>query len=327
MTMLARSLLVSATTPSLSPGRLRHWLRHHAISAEGEVWSWTSPHHPGFAYPEAAGLWLAAMADIAPTEADAVLARLGPRVRAADVGRDGRTYAFDLAVALAGLLHAREAARPVEPAWIESGRAALASAVQNRRACAPEAPPRWSTRWGPHLLKIAFALDALQLTDALARVLDDALQACDGGRFVTDGDGSTYVHAHCYAAEGLWFVASRGDAPLATRARSTLRPAVDWLADIQASDGSLPASWDGAPSGPGRTDATAQAIRLWAVMDPTRFAAAIERGLRFLSRHAGPDGGLAYDTTCDDQTTWSAVFALQALQIVTATPVSAQVLW
>ncbi len=327
MTMPARSWLASAATPSLSTGRLRQWLRHHACTSDGRVWSWTNPHHPGFAYPEAAGLWLAAMAELAPAPADAVVARLGPNVRDGEVGRDGRAYAFDLAVALAGLLHARAAGRAVDASWIEGGRDALASAVASRRACTPDAPVRWSTRWGPHLLKIAFALDALELPDALARLLDDALEAHERGRFVTDADGSTYVHAHCYATEGLWFLATHADRSLAALARTRLRPALDWLAEVQGSDGALPASYDGAPAGPGRTDATAQAIRLWAVTDPARFGGAIERGLQFLSRHCGPDGGLAYDTTNDDQTTWSAVFALQALQLVTAAPGTTRVLW
>ena len=80
--------------------RARAWLRTPSIvDSEGAVRSWDNPRHPGFDYPEVAGLWLSAFAS-GDRGRDPIAARvaerLAARVLAGQVGRDGVGYTFDL---------------------------------------------------------------------------------------------------------------------------------------------------------------------------------------------------------------------------------------
>jgi hypothetical protein len=322
--LASASLEAPVATPN--PARLRRWLASPAaLGPGGIVWSWESDQHPGFDYPEAAGLWLQAMAASDPGPAADVARRLQPHVATGRVGRDARGYAFDLGVALAGLLAARDAGIAVDSPAITRGRASLLEAIAARRSTDGHhaTPPRWSTWWGPHLLKLAFVLDALQAPTFLDQLFDDAIPRLDGGRFVTGPEaGGTYVHAHCYASEGLWCVTHRSARPATRReAARSLEAATGWLADIQGHDGSLPAWHDGhAARGPGRSDATAQAVRLWHLQGRERHRTAIARALRFLATCVDDAGGVRYDTDCRDRTTWSAVFTLQAAGLTQGNP-------
>jgi hypothetical protein len=316
-----------AASPAWTRARARAWLRSAAVVDDlGAVRSWHNPRHPGFDYPEAAGLWLSAFAGPGtPTDhvADRVAARLAARVSTGEVGRDGVSYTFDLGVALAGLVDHRRAGGRDRGRACEPGEHELFAALTERRVVVAERPARWSTRYGPHMLKLAAVLARLPgaaARTATARLFDDLADMRDGGRFVTSPDGSTYVHAHCYAAEGLLCIA-RGE-PDSVRGREAtdrLAHAADWLADAQRPDGALPSHSGGARTpGPERTDATAQAIRIWAMVDAPRHATSIARARRFLAGCTAPEGALRYEPGSDDLNTWATIFGVQAGRLARA---------
>jgi hypothetical protein len=314
--------VVGVTAPL---ARARGWLRSPAIvDASGAVCSWANPRHPGFDYPEAAGLWLCAFAGRGTPRdelADRVAARLAERMLAGEVGRDGVTYTFDLGVALAGLIDHRRANGRAHPQARATGEAELLAALAQRRAASAGREPRWSTRYGPHLLKLAAVLARMPgpaPRAGTARLFDDLADLRDGGRFVTSDAGATYVHAHCYAAEGLWCIAHTDTDPARRRASAhRLAAAADFLADVQRADGALPSDHDGARAhGPGRADATAQAIRIWTAVDSRRHAAAIAGAQRWLDSCTTSEGAVRYEAGSDDLNAWATIFALQAADMV-----------
>jgi hypothetical protein len=116
-------------------------------------------------------------------------------------------------------------------------------------------------------------------------------QDSDGRIRMRPSSPRTFLHAHCYASEGLLATAGATSSNELGRAG---RAAVDWLATAQRRSGGLPA-WRGTWRRPGMmvSDATAQAVRLWSVADgPTRHADSIRRALRYLLAmqcHSGPE--------------------------------------
>jgi hypothetical protein len=269
------------------------------VGPDGAVPSWVNPRHPGFAYPEAAAIVLRLLT-LQGDPPRAVIDRLATFVATQPAGKLGHVYTFDRGVVLAALA---STGRPVGDAPFQ-----LAAAIEAGIAVEPAAPPRWSTVIGPHLLKLVVA--ARVIGGAGERALLHALAPLrptlvDGGRIPTPPRVDTYVHAHCYATEGLLALGELTDA----------RRAAAWLAEIQTRDGGLPHTHDGRiGTGPHPADATAQAVRLWCCIDRTHFAPAIERGLAFLGRLAHPCGGLRYSDASDDLNTWATAFAVQALE-------------
>lgn len=318
--MLAREATAISPAPRFE-AHARAWLRSAAVvDPDGAVRSWHNPNNPGFDYPEAAGLWLMAAGGSADPLADRVARRLAERVDKGEVGRDGVGYTFDLGVALAGL-HAHVAAGgPAHAEARRRGEATLLQALAERRAVFAERAPRWSTSYGPHLLKLAIVLRQLRnarASAAAARLFDDLAGAHDRGRYLTDpGSGPTYVHAHCYAAEGLWCVAHGEDRSRADAARDRLALAADWLADVQRADGGFDRHHDGARAcGPARTDATAQAVRIWAAVAPHRHRVSIARALAFIARCTTAEGAVRYEPDGADLNTWATIFSLQARRL------------
>lgn len=283
----------------LSHSTLERWLAEHVVHDE-RVLSWANDGHPGYAYAEAAGLlvrWYAQRGIDAPP---AVVARLRRDVERRAIGRGGSVYAFDTAVVLAGLeaLDERE-----DPRW-SLGRADLAQMP----VVHPPAPARWSTLPGPHLLKLAVGCAARAArgwsTPSLAWLLQLGVHQEENGRIRTPPHEATYVHAHAYATEGMMALASLGHAPPASIDR-----AVEFLRAIQRDDGGLPAWSDG---GPTRSDATAQAVRLFVLHDRTTHASAIERGLSCVQSMSNPAGAVRYEPDSEDWNTWCSLFANQA---------------
>ena len=268
-------------------------LRHlvELVGPDGAVPSWVNPRHPGFAYPEAAAIVLRLLAH-EPDPPRPTMERLVGFVRSQPAGKDGRVYTFDRGVVMAGLTSA----------GVDVGDEAerIASAIEQRVAVEPAAPLRWSTIVGPHFLKLALFARG-RLRDALLPLRPTF---AEGGRIPTPPLSSTYVHAHCYATEGLLALGELHDA----------RRAAAWLAEIQTRDGGLPREHDGLRSaGPQHADATAQAVRLWCCLDRGHFADAIDRALAFLDRLVDPSGGVRYSDASDDVNTWATAFAVQAL--------------
>jgi len=275
------------------------WLREHAVRG-AEVLSWVNPEHPGYAYPEAAGLlvrWLALRGLPVP---DAVVGALSRSVLADTVGRAGLVYAFDTAVVLTGLeaLDTEE-----DPRWTHA----------RRRLCEmdivrPLAPPRWSTVAGPHMLKLAVGCLARARrgwsTPMLPMLQRWTVQQDADGRLNTPPHETTYLHAHAYAAEGLLALRQLGSDRV-----GSVDGAIDFLRSMQRDDGSLPAWSHG---GPGRADTTAQAVRLFVLHDRTAHAAAIERGLAFLDTLTDAHGAVRYAPESADRNTWCTLFTAQA---------------
>jgi hypothetical protein len=120
-----------------------------------------------------------------------------------------------------------------------------------------------------------------------------------------------YVHPFCYEQEGHMVAASYG----LTRLFEPIDGALEWLAAVQRPDGAVLAFANGLERfGEARSDATAQAVRLWLLRDRDRYADAIARALAFLAACQTPDGGILYTPERDDVCTWSTIFTLQAVE-------------
>jgi hypothetical protein len=288
---------------------------------DGSVLSWVSADNPGFAYPEAGGLLLSLLSRRASAPAEpmnAIAAWLASRVsERGGVGRDGADYAFDSAMALAGLRDYRAAGGELRgPSPTPRLRDYVLRSIRSRTAVdrpGPRAHPRWSERFGCHLLKLACALADDPLAEEVTEILvRELFPLYEGGRFrVHEGSTETYLHACGYAAEGLIALADRGSAPAADMLRST----ACWLTSVQSAGGGLHAWHDGRRAhGPLRADATAQAVRIWVRVDGRAHRIPIERGLAFLSGLVQPRGGVLYEPGSADTNTWATIFAVQAAE-------------
>jgi hypothetical protein len=301
--------------------RAMAWLATDAVRRDGAVWSWRG--EGAYPYPEAAAIVLRLMRQGLAGDETAVTRRIEAglwRDLAADrIGKGGHVYTFDLGIVLAAL-----AGRP-DPR-LATLRDRIAHAVRERRAVWPPAPERWSTLVGPHFLKLAIGLHASGVpADALPPVLlDPSLRQQDAaGRIGTPPHAATYVHAHCYAAEGLMALACI--VPFLRRALTDVatRAAV-WLARIQRDDGAIPAWHDGHTAvGPYPTDVCAQAIRLWCLVDRVGFDPCIARARRHLDANTLADGAVSYHPGRRHANVWCTAFAVQATAWADGAPADA----
>jgi hypothetical protein len=316
-------------TISLVPAtRQLEWLVSPAVvDPEGRVMSWSNPRHPGYPYPEIAGYLLSLLAlegdstlDIRDRIARRLVSDVSP---AGGVGRGGADYVFDAAMALAGLI-AHESAGGALPddRSIDRLFEFVATNLTARRAGRglPTADPNhWSVSYGCHLLKVVIALCAYDerrptsSTSALIdRLVSELTGLYDNGRFRANANSLlTYLHSCCYAVEGLLGLQGRGHGDH----RELIRGSARWLAETQTSEGGLRAFHDGRDSfGTLHTDATAQAIRIWSLVDAAIYRDQIDRGLRFLTDMTTPVGGLRYEPGSDDVNTWATIFGYQAVR-------------
>ena len=336
-------------------GRMLAWLATEAVLPCGAALSWVNPAHPGYAYPEAAGLVLGLLAQEAGSSwalrgriARRLAAEVGPE---GEVGRGGVAYLFDAGIVLHGLLLAEARARgeaglapasaEAEPARARAGledvvaaRARLTEGVlagiAGRRARAPGcagAADHWSDAWGCHLLKLALPLGRLEALGegraegAIARLVDELLPLWRGDRFVVHAASErTYVHAGCYALEGMAALAGMaGRTGRWGEAGAIVGAGARWLAAIQEADGALPAWHDGARGwGERPSDVVAQALRIWWAAERLSpesgsFAAARARALGCLARRQARSGGIVYAPGGADVNSWCTVFAAQAV--------------
>lgn len=297
------------------------WLRAGPLTEDGAILSWTNATHPGYAYPEAAGLWLGLFAeegtpgDAEHRVADALIKGMAPD---GSVGRRGFAYPFDTAVALRGLLaFERAGGRISDFGALERMFGYIATSVAARSAVHPEiAEDRWSTRYNPHLLKLVIVCSEWhsRTGDARCRDVSAQLQRELQPKALEWLEGSTprYSHSVCYATEAMIHLA-KADQP---GSREGAERAAEWLARIQDPSGGIPA-W----SQPGlearlASDATAQAVGIWAAVDADGHAARIFRALSHLARVQDESGGIRYSERGADVNTWCTIFALDALRAV-----------
>jgi hypothetical protein len=132
----------------------------------------------------------------------------------------------------------------------------------------------------------------------------------DEGRFRAYSQTDlTYLHSHCYALEGLIGLGASRDSD----GQFALEEGAVFLEKVQAPEGGIQGWHDGRRVfGSLRADATAQAVRIWSVVDKAAFAVPIRRAVRFLGSLQAPEGGLYYEPGSRDINTWATVFAAQA---------------
>jgi hypothetical protein len=320
---------------------LVRWLASADLGApDGHCLSWWNPDHRGYAYPEISGLLLRLLS-LAEADADRRQGLRRALLRDGEAGgavhRGAQGYTFDTAMALAGLLAQMRAdaeggggvAGRVAHGWASvlitaAGRADPTAGQHDPgrpgRPGRPAADTRWSMAFGAHQAKVCGAL--LDTGRALGPLpgLDDAISACAGAALdVQEDDGRfrihaaspmTYAHGHCYAVEGLLMCGAAGRTGHLRQAEA----GAAWLASAQQPDGSLLAWHDGhAASGPPRADATAQALRIWTLTGPDRFAGPAARARGFLAGLWAPPRGLRYEPGSGDLNAWATIFAAQAL--------------
>lgn len=306
---------------------LRWLVGRGVVGTDGTVLSWSNPRHPGYPYPEIAGYLLRILSeegDLTLDLRDRIATRLVTDVSpAGGVGRGGADFVFDSAMCMSGLI-AHEAAGGMVPDarvidrlfdFITENLAAHRSFM----GFADALPDHWSVSYGCHLLKTLIALceyndlRPMSTTRSLVeRLVADLLLLNDGGRFrVNFLSPLTYLHANCYAVEGLLVVHGRRYADVSDLLDGCAR----WLAYVQQPEGGLRAFHDGKEAfGTLHTDATAQAIRIWSLVDSSGFREEIDRGLGFLADMTTPSGGLRYEPGSDDVNTWATIFGLQAVR-------------
>ncbi|MEE2829970.1 MAG: hypothetical protein VX498_12340 [Myxococcota bacterium] len=265
------------------------------MSADGRIVSWLSPRGDGYPYDEATAIfarlfrWMGEEKPLA-----ACVRRLEQRLEEDGwLGRDGTSYAFDTALAL-----------PLigDPAPVAQR---IVDALSQGWACQPVSRPGWwSQSLGPHLLRCLPPLQDLGYRDFADWMASRLIADCfDGERFhVHAGSAWTYVHGHCYALEGLIGLGGHDDVVLA---------GARWLALQQQPDGSVP-RWVGRKSLDRPTDAVAQAVRIWSLVDRAAFGPSVERGLQWLGLAQQSSGALSYSSSSSDRCSWASAFAMQA---------------
>jgi hypothetical protein len=291
------------------------------VGEDGHCLSWFNPAHPGYQYPELSGLLLSFLCRSSDNSVRARQLHDALSTGAADDGvtRHGITSAVDTAMALRGLIEYRAGselgASPV-PQWTR----ALVRAVSTATATWPPeemtSTTSWSMAFGAHEAKIAAALVAaerrgLDVGSSLDTLRNRTLGLQDErGRFrIHAASTMTYLHAQCYALEGLLMTAE--DHP---GAATEIRLGISWLASVQELSGGWQAWHDGTDaSGPERSDVTAQAIRLMRLVDADRYEGEILAADAFLAQCQGDHPGLPYEPGSSDITSWSTLFAAQAL--------------
>ena len=320
--------------PDLS--RMHHWLcAEDVVRSDGAVMSWVNPEHPGYPYPEAAGLWLSAYPWLCSLEAvDDVEALRDTGYRVAEklldsiteeggLGRDQRSYLFDASVGLSGLLRYQEQEKQwagVVPGSMSEGvdklHTYILKALDSRQGVEPlsrDLEDRWSVRFDPHLIKSLLALTLYARIDG-GEVSENALsrirELSEGNWGISVEAAPVYVHALCYALEGLWLLSAEAGIRPDRRIQNTL----EVLAEVQTESGGIPAYiHDGQALGPCRVDSTAQAIRLWLLAGPEIYASEITRAICFLRTMQAPSGGMRYQEESDDINTWATLFTVQAV--------------
>lgn len=328
-----RSVRLRSESAALLDWLLREPIRY----PDGRLAAWLNDQRPIFPYEESTGYLISLLAWLhrqtgeprfrreAWRSATALARALGDRP---GCGRDGRIYLFDTAVCLRAL--GSVLALPPETGD-DAERAALSvlatrlartvlSLFRQRQAVlddeAPAGAPRWSEAFTFHLLKALHHflpwLPVLRESLDWRSLADEWIGAHyrDGLFVLAEPPDRVYLHAHCYAAEGLLGLADSGYRPA-----ETLPPAIgDRLAELQMPSGALPRWYPENGEREAAGDATAQAVRLWQCLDAAAYAGPIARGLAYLRASIAPAGGIQYSSDLRHPNSWTTIFARQALQ-------------
>lgn len=201
---------------------------------------------------------------------------------------------------------------------------------------------KWSLISGPFLVKLSIGLLNLAETTGDAVFSDSAFNLCQwglkfqsvDGRFMTSpNEDETFLHPHCYAAEGLLVA---GIVLNNEEFVNSAAKAVEWIAERQFHDGTFPAYYKGGScSEETSPDMTAQVIRLWGMLPPSaRPNINIEKAIRSilnlqcLSDDAAARGGIfagdawfvdnpkPSDTRHTHINSWVSMFSSQAIALV-----------
>lgn len=292
------------------------WLAQDAVwdPESDHAWSWCASDGSAYPYPEATAWVVWACARVRDCAVFALPADLYRRVDAAvtllaelghrgGLGRDGRAYTFDTAVAAAAVLawtSDREAARPLLAALDQQLRAR--TAVQGGPALGQDTPATpWSHAVGAHALWACIPLVlAGRSHDARTWARTVVAHLADRPDAHCRHAATAYLHALAYGCAGLAVVGAEF-VPVRER----------WLRVIAANLHTQGVSaWaDGA--GPRRADTTAQLATL-AVGD-LALPSHIARGsLRALRHFAAPEGGICYEPDSSHRNTWCTAMAMEA---------------
>ncbi len=328
------------------PDELRGWLGTGPIQApSGAFYAWIDEHtgEGSFEYPEITGYaltYIAGRPDPGPEElrraraaAEWLTERLARGELRARAGWDDEAiYSFDLAMISNGLIsfgRSQGIARHLEAGLELAGM--LAGAAVGPGGLGPifggggeTSRGGWSAEGRAHLVKAVQCLLAAGeaglagAREAARRLVEEisGMQGRDGSfRTQPDSEG-VMLHAHLYAAEGLWIWASaESDSAAAHRARR----ATDWAWEQQLPSGGFPRSI-GFPEGGGEVeqcDASAQAIRMAATLPsaPHRLDQAVARQAA-LVRPAPGGSALVYqpESGSAHHNAWTTMFTAQAIE-------------
>jgi hypothetical protein len=295
--------------------RMVDWLLRGPVRLpSGAYLSWVSDDASAYLYPEASAIavrvacWWASVRGQRDL-AEATIPTLHYLASAVDrdglVWRGETAYLFDTLLVLSAFETARRADVSYNfPDVIDRlSRGAHGLVTETTAARDPKGTTRWSTRFGPHLLKplaLALLLEAgsAELRHALAQAVPLlAAQQSTSGAFVHPAEERPYLHAHCYALEGLTLLGSH---------TGPLTRGLAFLAGCRRLDGGYP----GWPSQDDvlAADVTSQAGRLL-LLSGDAAGARVSYGR--LLRLQQPSGALHYSSCCAHENSWATAFAAQ----------------
>lgn len=306
-----------------------------ALTPNGLLPAWMDGAKASYPYAEATGYLLSLLAYVYLNTGQELLSRAAAttaRALAKEVtepagaGRDGEIFLFDTIACLRGFHDFLAVFTDPDDRTLRPSIHAAAErlALTARRmiaersaglALAANRPEHWSRRYNVHLIKSLHhfhvcrpdLLEADEVDRAIHLFYKDHYR---DGFFHPEGEETgVYLHAHCYAMEGL--VGLRWQ--LSPEWAGRLEQMGEQLTRIQLPNGALPRFRP--PNGRPEiaVDTTAQAVRLWQCLDRTGFHDAIARALGFLATMTAPNGGVRYTPEKPHLNSWTTIFVVQAL--------------
>lgn len=314
--------------------KILNWLLNSKIrGSQGEIYSWLNPNNPGYLYEEVAGYYIKLMCylfdktkehdylNLAEKTANFLISRMAPN---GGFSRDRVIYTFDSAIILSGLINlAKSLKSPKYDGNIQKIADFVANSITQEIAAWDGNKnlinkDKWSLSYSCHLIKASIALfEAYShfnnsvykycLEKNAQKLIDSTFR--DGHFIINQSKNEVYTHACCYALEGLLFLKSKGY-PYGEIINKTAR----WLATNQNIDGSMFNWYNHKNIARIKVgDATAQAVRIWCLINKGLYKDNILRGLKFLETLVSYEGGLFYSPESKDINSWVNIFTLQAL--------------